>query len=61
VPRINPDDYLDFDNEDSLDIQDDEPVTVSGRKPAPKPTKEDRDWEERRKALIQNRLGRDRD
>ena len=61
MPRINPDDYLEYDDEDSLDIQADEPVTVTGRKPTPKPTKEDRDWEERRKAMIQHRLGRDRD
>jgi hypothetical protein len=61
VPRINPDDYLDFDDEDSLDIQNDDPVTVSGRRATPKPTKEDRDWEDRRKALIQHRLGRERD
>jgi len=62
VPRIRPDDYLDYDDEDSLDIQDDEPVTLTGRKPsAPKPTRLDRDWEENRKAMIQRKYGRDRD
>ena len=62
MPRIRPDDYLDYDDEDSLDIQPDEPVTLTGRKPIPpKPTRIDRDWEENRRALIQRKLGRDRD
>lgn len=62
MPRINPDDYLDYEDEDSLDIQDDEPTTLTGRKPsAPRPTRIDRDWEENRRAMIQKKLGRDRD
>lgn len=61
MPRIRPDDYLDFDDEDTLDIQADEPVTTTGRKPAPKPTRIDLDWEERRKELINRKLGKARD
>ncbi len=62
MPRIRPDDYLDYDDEDSLDIQEDEPTDKRGRRVQPKQIpKQDRDWEEARRALIHRKYGRDRD
>ena len=62
MPRINPDEYLDYEDEGSLDIQDDDPVSTRGR-PAPpvKPTRQDLDWEERRRELQRNKLRRSAD
>ena len=62
MPRINPEDYLDYDDENSLDIQNDDPVSTHGRPaPAPKPTRQDLDWEERRRELQRNKLRRSAD
>jgi len=62
VPRVRVEDYEDFEDDNmSLDIQEDDPRDRHGNKIPPRPPKQDRDWEENRKALIQRKLGRDRD
>lgn len=62
MPRINPDDYIDYEGDD-LEIQEDEPRTRDGRRPASinRPTRQDMDWEERRRQLQRNKLRRSQD
>jgi len=62
VPRINPDEYLDYSDEESLEVQDDEPTDRLGRKLNPRQIpREDRVWEENRRQLQQRRRARDAD
>lgn len=63
MPRINPDDYIDHDSDDDLEIQEDEPRTAAGRTPQSinRPTRQDLDWEERRRQLQRNKLRRGQD
>jgi len=62
VPRVRVEDYEDFADNMELDIQEDDAVDRSGRKVQPKHIpRQDKDWEENRKALIQRKYGRDRD
>lgn len=61
MPRIRVEDYEDFEDDMEMNIEDDEPRTRHGQKVIPRPPKQDRDWEETRKTLIQRKLGRDRD
>ena len=62
MPRVRPEDYLDYDDEDSLDIQDDLPTDRRGRPVQPRQVpREDRDWEEARKRAQQRRRIRDAD
>lgn len=62
MPRVNPDQYMDWDDNE-LEIEDDEPITRAGRRVNPKaPPKQDLEWEEQRKAQVQRaRRGRDQD
>lgn len=63
MPRVNPDQYMDWDNDDELEILDDEPTTRAGKRVNPKaPPKQDLEWEERRRAQVQRaRRGREQD
>ena len=62
MPRVRVEDYEDFADNMELDIQEDDAVDRSGRKVQPKHIpRQDKDWEENRKALIQRKYGRDRD
>ena len=62
MPRIRIEDYEDFEDDMETNIEDDEPRNRQGQKIIPpRPPKQDRDWEENRKNLIQRKLGRDRD
>lgn len=62
MPRIRVEDYEDFEDAMELDIDDDDPRDRAGRKVQPKHIpRQDKDWEENRKALIQRKYGRDRD
>ena len=57
MPRVRPEDYLDFDDEDSLDIQDDPQTDRRGRPVQPRQVpKQDRDWEETRRRLQRRRF-----
>lgn len=62
MPRVRVEDYEDFEDDMQIDIQEDDPRDRNGRKVQPKHIpKQDRDWEENRKAMIQRKYGRDRD
>ena len=61
MPRIRVEDYEDFEDDNELNIQDDEPRNLRGTKMPVRPPKQDKDWEERRKELINRRIGRERD
>jgi len=62
VPRIRVEDYEDFEDDMEINIQEDDVVDRAGRKIVPKQIpKQDRDWEENRRAMIQRKYGRDRD
>ncbi len=62
MPRIRVEDYEDFEDNMEINIQEDDAVDRAGRKIIPKQIpKQDRDWEENRKAMIQRKYGRDRD
>jgi hypothetical protein len=56
MPRIRVEDYDDFDDDQEPNIESDDPKDRLGRKiPAPKPTKQDRDWEEQRRSQQRRR------
>lgn len=58
MPRVRVEDFDDFDDE--FDIDDEDPQDRAGRRsPPPRPTKQDKDWEERRKELINRKIGKD--
>ncbi len=62
MPRIRVEDYEDFEDDMEINIQEDDAVDRAGRKIVPKQIpKQDRDWEENRKAMIHRKYGRDRD
>lgn len=61
MPRIRVEDYEDFEDDMEINIEEDEPRTRRGQKVPARPPKQDRDWEENRKAMIQRKYGRDRD
>ena len=62
MPRIRVEDYEDFEDDMEINIQEDDVVDRAGRKIVPKQIpKQDRDWEENRRAMIQRKYGRDRD
>ena len=58
MPRVRVEDYEDFEDDD-LNIEDDEPRDRRGQKVPVKTPKQDRDWEESRKEMINRRLRRD--
>lgn len=50
MPKVNPDEYMDWDSDEEFVIEDDEPVkpkSTIGRKPP----KQDLDWEEQRRRM----------
>ena len=56
MPRVRPDDYVEFDDENSFEVADDEPVNRRGQRVIPSRIPcEDRDWEESRKQSILRR------
>ena len=59
MPRVRVEDYEDFESDDDLNIEDDEPRNPRGQKIQTKPPRQDRSWEENRKELINRRLRRD--
>lgn len=62
MPRVRVEDYEDFEDDMEINIEEDDPKDRTGRRIVPKhPPKQDRDWEERRKELINRRVGKARD
>lgn len=59
MPRIRVEDYEDFEDDQNLNIEDDDPPTEQ-RVPT-KPPKQDLDWEERRRRMQRQRGTKDFD
>ena len=59
MPRINPEDYDDLYDDDDFAVDPDFEEHRRSKLPPPRPPKQDRDWEESRKSLINRKLRRD--